>query len=230
MTPTANISARLPCPACREIVPDRRQVGDNPEASSLETFFEREDSYPTFPSIASSAQAGCTLCVLLWRRLTSIPAEAIDSIKDRDRKLVWVLKEQRLGYLTASWDQKVKIRAEFDFLPYPKVSTSGPIDRERAFTSPDGHQYGGAVILLSISCRPIAGALRLVDGTFWHGEKFEFSVFDSIGMVCRQTEVTGLYSRLPVSRFACTSIEMEAVLTEPRSTFRRQCIEDSALG
>jgi len=223
------MSAHLPCPACREIVPDRRQARDNPEASSLKTLFEREDSYPTFPSIASSAQAGCSLCVLLWRRLTSIPAEAIDSIRGGDRKLVWVLNEQRLGHLTASWDRKIKIRAEFDFLPYATVSPSSPVGRESASTPLDGQQYGGAVILLSISCQPIPGALRLVDGNLWHGEKFEFSVFDSIGMVCRQIRVTGLYSRSRVSRFACTSIEMEAEPTEPGSTFRRQCSEDSVL-
>ncbi|KAI0533551.1 HET-domain-containing protein [Xylaria digitata] len=176
------MSASLPCPACRAIVPDRRQRIDHSTISTLKTPFEREDSYPAFPSVASSAQAGCSLCVLVWRRLTSIPTGAIESIKNGNGKLVWVLHEQKLGHLTAPWDQKVKIRAYFDFLPYTAVSPSGSIYHESTSTPRDGHQYGGAVILMSISWGPIPGALRLMDGSFWNGGSFEFSLFDSIDL------------------------------------------------
>ncbi|KAF2967552.1 hypothetical protein GQX73_g6067 [Xylaria multiplex] len=181
------MSARLPCPDCRAIVPDRRQI-DQSRSPSIKTPFEREDSYPAFPSVASSAQAGCSLCVLVWRRLTSIPTEAIESIKNGHGKLVWVSHEQQLGRLTASWDQKVKIQAYFDFLSYDAVSPSGLLNHESTSIPRDGHQYGGAVISMLIIWRPISGALRLVDGSSWNGGDFEFSVFDSIDLHTPQPE------------------------------------------
>ncbi|RYC59689.1 hypothetical protein CHU98_g6520 [Xylaria longipes] len=179
MASTADMRARLPCPACRAIIPNRRQLKNRPN-STLETLFERVDFYPTYPAVASSAQAGCNLCVLMWRRLTSIPPEARELIKDGNGKFVWVSSEQRTRQLDASWDRKVKIQVGFDFLPYGTVSPSGSIRDEEARSPQDGHQYGCAVISMSVRCRPVSGALRFVDGDPWGRETLEFSVFDSI--------------------------------------------------
>ncbi|KAJ2985662.1 hypothetical protein NUW58_g5414 [Xylaria curta] len=179
MASTANAGARLPCFACRAIAPNRSQL-DYLQNSTLKTLFEREDFYPTFPGVGSSAQAGCSLCALMWRRLTSMPPEAIESIKKGNDRLVWVSFEQRTRRLEVPWDRKVKIRAGFDFLPYATVSPTGSICYERAPTPEDGYQHGGAVTSVSIYFRPVPGRLRLVDGTFWSGETLEFSVFDSL--------------------------------------------------
>ncbi|KAI1750905.1 HET-domain-containing protein [Xylaria castorea] len=187
MASNANVTACLPCSACRAIIPNRRQL-NYLQNSTLKTLFERVDSYPTYPTVASSAQAGCSLCVLMWRRLTSIPPEAIESIKEGNSKVVWVSSEQRTRQLDASWDQKVKIRADFDFLPYATVSPSGSILYGRARTLQDGNQYGGAVTSMSVRCQPVSGALRFADGDLWGGEKFEFSVFDSIDLHAPQSE------------------------------------------
>jgi hypothetical protein len=203
MASPANMRASLPCLACRAIVPNRSQL-NYLENSTLETRFERDDLYPTYPGVASSAQAGCSLCVLMWRRLTSLPPEAIESIEKGNGRLVWISSEQRTGQLDVAWDRKVKIRATFDFLPYATVSPSGSICYERASTPQDGYQHGGAVTSMSIRCRPVTERLRLVDGTPWNGETFEFPVFDSIGMPMDYSNEL-YYLRLHQSRYTCSS-------------------------
>lgn len=180
MASAADVRARRPCRACRAIVPNRSQLSYL-ENSTLETLYDRDDLYPTFPSVALSAKAGCSLCVLMWRRLTSIPPEDLEAVI-KDQQLVWVSSEHRTRQLDVSWDRKVKIRASFDFLPYPTVLPSGSIRYGRDSTPEDGYQHGGAVTSMSISYQPTSGRLRLVDGTFWSKETVEFPVFDSLGM------------------------------------------------
>ncbi|KAI1114867.1 heterokaryon incompatibility protein-domain-containing protein [Nemania sp. NC0429] len=179
--------ARPPCRTCRAIVPNRSQL-NYLENSALETLYERDDVYPTFPSVALSAKAGCSLCVLLWRRLTSIPPAALEAIIKANDKLVWVSSEKRTRQLEVSWDRKVKLQASFDFLPYPTISPSGSTRYGRASTAQDRYQHGGAVTSLSLSYRPTAGSLRLVNGTFWSHETVEFTVFDSIDLYSPRLE------------------------------------------
>ncbi|KAI0407416.1 heterokaryon incompatibility protein-domain-containing protein [Xylaria palmicola] len=181
MASAADVGAHLPCLACRPIVPDRSQL-DYLQTSTLKTPFERDDLYPAFPGVASSARAGCSLCALMWRRLTSIPPEATEAINKVNNKLVWVSSVQRTRQLEVSWDRKVKLRAYFDFLPHPTASPSGSIRYERAPTPEDGDQRGGAVTSIFINFRPTLGRLRLGDGNFWAGETFEFPIFDSIDL------------------------------------------------
>ncbi|KAI1177755.1 HET-domain-containing protein [Nemania sp. FL0916] len=188
MKPSANMTALLPCSTCQAIVPDRRKLTNDPTITSLETPFAREDFYPTFPCVALSAKAGCSLCALMWRRLTSIPREAAESISNGDKNLVWVSYEQRLGQLTATWDQKVKIRASFDILPLATVLPTGSIRHVDTSTAQSAPQHGVAVISVSISWQPLAGALRLVNGEIWKGDKCDFSAFDSIDLHAPQPE------------------------------------------
>lgn len=168
-------------------MPNRSQL-NYLENSTLETLYERDDLYPTFPSVALSAKAGCSLCVLMWRRLTSIPPEALEAIIEGNDRLVWVSSEHRTRQLDVSWDRNVKIRASFDFLPFPTVLPSGSIRYGRASTPQDGYQHGGAVTSMMISYGPTSGRLRFVDGTFWSKETFEFPVFDSIDLHSPQLE------------------------------------------
>ncbi|KAI0878530.1 HET-domain-containing protein [Hypoxylon argillaceum] len=178
MASIADAPAHLPCATCAAIVPDRGQLTEI-QTSTLGTSFNREDLYPTYPSLASSAQAGCKLCSLIWRRLTSIPREDISSIEQSNGRLVWVSSERQKKQLSASWDRKVKIQAFFNFFPY---SSSNPIQDKETFPPQDGHQRGGAVTSLWVTCRPVAGTLRFVDGSPWGTEEFEFPVFDSIDL------------------------------------------------
>ncbi|GAW11406.1 hypothetical protein ANO14919_007500 [Xylariales sp. No.14919] len=188
MASATNASARLPCLACRAIVPDRRQL-THPETSTLKTLFERDDLYPAYPSVALSAQTGCSLCVLMWRRFTSIPSEAIELIKGGKGKIVWVSSQQRTRQLEGSWDQKVKISATFDFISYyTTVSPSGSAQYRRTSTPQDRYQYGGAVTSMTVKCRPVSGSLRFVDGDLWSGETFEFPLFDSIDLHALEPE------------------------------------------
>ncbi|KAJ8132454.1 hypothetical protein O1611_g1178 [Lasiodiplodia mahajangana] len=189
MISIADAAAQLPCADCRAIVPDRRQIKEI-ENSRLETPFNREDLYPTYPSIASSAQAGCKLCALVWQRLiASIPGDDLSSIEHSDGKLIWASYEQRKKQLTETWDRRVKIQASFDFVPYPAVlSPSSPTQHEEVPIHHDEHQHGGAVTSMWISCRPVAGTLRVVDGDPWNGDTFEFPIFDSIDLNSHRSE------------------------------------------
>lgn len=222
MASTADVRARLPCRACRAITPNRSQI-NYLENSTLETSYERDDWYPTFPSVALSAKAGCSLCLLMWRRLTSIPPEAIDAIIKGSNRLVWVSSEKRMKRLDVSWDRKVKILASFDFLPYPTVSPSGSVRYERATTPQDGYQHGGAVTSMLISYRPNSGRLRLVDGTFWSKETVEFPIFDSIGMLMHSRNEPHYLLK---SRSTFIAVRMEATSTELDSPFLRKCKND----
>ncbi|KAI1827684.1 heterokaryon incompatibility protein-domain-containing protein [Xylaria intraflava] len=187
MASPENLGASLPCQACRALVPLRKQL-TYIENSDLETLFERDDLYPTYPGIASSAQAGCGLCGLMWRRLTSIPPEAIKAIEKGDGKSVWVSSEKRMKQLDSPWDRKVKIRASFDFLPFTTTLPDGSVRYGREPAPQDGPQHGGAVISMSVRSRAVSGPLRLVDGDPWGGQTLAFSVFDSIDLHTPRSE------------------------------------------
>ncbi|KAI3336926.1 HET-domain-containing protein [Xylariaceae sp. AK1471] len=173
--------AHLPCTFCRKIVPDRSPISgiDN---SSLETPYERLDTYPKYPAFAASAQNGCRLCALIWQRLTFIPSDTLYDIEQSDGSLVWVSTERRTKRLASCWDRKVKIQATFNFLPYIAVPPSGSIHYEETSSPPGGNQRGGAVTSMWIRCRPVAGSLCIVDDNPWNGDTFELSVFDSIDL------------------------------------------------
>lgn len=179
MPSPVSLEASLPCLACRAIFPDRRQL-HRLEISVLETSFERDDLYPAFPGIASSAKAGCSLCVLICHKLNSIPPNGLKAIEDGNGEVVWVSYENRPRQLDGSWDRKVKFRASFDFLPYT-TSLDGPSGDEGSITQ-DEYQHGGAVTSMTIAYSPIPGRLRLSNGVIWDGEHFDFPIFDSIGM------------------------------------------------
>ncbi|KAI1130401.1 HET-domain-containing protein [Nemania abortiva] len=181
MTSIADAPAQVPCAACRAIVPDRGQL-KKIQTSRFDTLFNRDDLYPTYPSLESSARAGCNSCALVWQRLTSIPPEDLSAIEQSNGRLVWISDKQKTKQLGASWDRRVKIEAAFDFVPYTTGLPSDADHDEEPLTNQDGNQRRGAVTSLWISCRPVAGTLRLVDGEPWAGDTFEFPVFDSIDL------------------------------------------------
>ena len=138
MAALLNVRALLPCSACRALVPDRRQL-TRLENATLETLFEREDVYPAYPSIASTARAGCALCDLMLRKLTA------KSINGGDSKLVWSEWKRRIGKLDMTDDPQVRIRATFDFLPYATISQDGSALYGRDPSPEDGHQRSSGV-------------------------------------------------------------------------------------
>ncbi|KAJ3560947.1 hypothetical protein NPX13_g9126 [Xylaria arbuscula] len=160
MTTPLNLRATLPCSTCRAIIPDRTQLSHR-ESSTIETQFEREDVYPTYPSIALSAQAGCTLCVLMLRKLTAT------SKRGGDTKLVWLEWERRTGKLNVIDDPRVKIRVTFDFLAYANISLDGSFIYENSPSTENDAQRGGAVTSMSVHFDPIGGPLPVVGGGFW---------------------------------------------------------------
>ena len=94
-----------PCSYCRNIFPD---FGD-PTTESYRCNYEREDLFPSFPSLQHTAAQGCRLCsVLQWAIRTNWavrPMEewSVGPIREKD--------EYWADLLATNWDGRVKIHS-----------------------------------------------------------------------------------------------------------------------
>lgn len=92
-----------PCISCRNIYPD---FGD-PAVHRVVSDYEREDTFPSFPSLEASAVQGCRLCaVLRWMigvnwAVRPLEEESVGPIREQD--------EYWKDLLASDWDGRVKI-------------------------------------------------------------------------------------------------------------------------
>ncbi|KAI0153175.1 HET-domain-containing protein [Xylariaceae sp. FL1272] len=171
-----NADSQIPCTLCLKLVPDREQVQDS-EITILKTSYKRDDLYPAFPALSASAEAGCGLCSLIQRRITSIPATALRAVQRSEGGVIWSSNSQKDERLIERWDCRVVIEAYFDYIPYLAPAF------DQYPTESQGHvdqQHGGAVTSLHITYKPLVKSpLDTLSGWPWSGEDSEFTVFDS---------------------------------------------------
>ncbi|KAI1077223.1 HET-domain-containing protein [Whalleya microplaca] len=169
----STVLTSLPCHMCSTIIPERSNLNFN-KGDDILTNYEFFDSYPTYPTLEASFMAGCTLCGLMRKKLTTLSPKVIRSTKNNNDILVWSPFQNREVHLAEVWDRKVKLRVAFKFLVPETVPSSRVSSFERSYP-----QFGCMITSISVNYRPVSGVLRDEDGKPWSGDTIDFPVFDS---------------------------------------------------
>ncbi|KAI1135697.1 heterokaryon incompatibility protein-domain-containing protein [Hypoxylon sp. FL0543] len=191
------------------IVPDRSKLngsGDIPLA------YERVDLYPEFPGLLASAKAGCPLCHFIQHEFSS---RAFLDIEFGRVPASWASPN-------ASWDRRVKLSANFGFLPFTPVS---PTNNFRYHLEGSPPQYNGVVTSLWVRYKPIVGPLRGKDDVPWNGAEVEFPIFDSPDLLATTPEKK---RRLPsTSSLSDENVEMMRRWMDDCKFNHKECVVSS---
>ncbi|KAI1764446.1 HET-domain-containing protein [Hypoxylon sp. FL1150] len=163
--------ATLPCSHCAAIVPDRNKVN----VDTIDTTYERIDTYPEFPGLRSSAEAGCHLCGLLQRCLSTQASLDMDQGNTPPTELPSSSHHPARNL-------HVRINIQLSFISFTPVSGGG-----RFILEGFPPQYNGVVNTMSVRYKPVAGPLKRKDGSAW-GARFEFGIFDSPDLLAPKLE------------------------------------------
>ncbi|KAI1281834.1 HET-domain-containing protein [Xylaria sp. FL0933] len=169
------------CTACANIAPHRTSG-----TARLGSPFERVDDYPSYPGIRATAEAGCTLCRLLYHAITVM----LKPNKPSERQLrsaYWRIEDPadlQRKFLAANWDRKVKVTVSFSFSEFRhRPGVTGPHDPTETET-----QEGVMIDSMLVEFSPATARMNDWEAFKWGNSELQFYVYDSLDMNSKQMQ------------------------------------------